>query len=311
MASRQLTLIIPGLANYLLQGIQDATHLKLLNKLLRKGFFTADSQSLSAFLINSFSKEFVSGSDLPVAELRQTGKTIICADPCYLHPDRDRLLLFSQDIKLSQQESETLIAAVQPLLDIVDGKLEQYRNDQWLLELQQSPQVTFHALPSVEGKSVTPALPTGPDKDKWLRLGNEIQMLLSMHPLNEQRQARGDLPVNSLWFWGQGQLKIDSTAWQQCAGDSSLLSDLAGLSKADYQQTVVDITAWLRQGNGNSLYVAPLLNVMDAQSVCEIEQTLLQPVWQMLRSGQIKQLKLFVPDYGTYTLTRWDSWKPW
>lgn len=311
MASRRLTIIMPGLASYLLQGIQQAAHLKFLNKFLQKGNFSTNPQSLDAFLINSFSKTPVSGTDLPIATLRQPDVSVICADPCYLHPDRDRLLLFSEDIKLTEQEAEELIAEIQPLLDRIGGELKLYRNKQWLLELKQSPEVTFHALASVEGKSVTPALPAGPDRDNWLRLGNEIQMLLSMLSLNEQRQARGELPVNSLWFWGQGELKLDKKSWQQCAGSSYLLRDLAERIQCDYQQSVEDMASWICNTDGNSLYITEMFNLLDTELVVEITQTILQPAWQMLHSGQIKQLNLVVPDYGTYSLSRWDSWKPW
>jgi hypothetical protein len=36
------------------------------------------------------------------------------------------------------------------------------------------------------------------------RLQAEVQMLLHTHPINEQRQARGLLPVNSFWLSGCG-----------------------------------------------------------------------------------------------------------
>ena len=34
---------------------------------------------------------------------------------------------------------------------------------------------------------------------------NELQMLLHDHPVNQAREARGELPVNSLWLWGGGR----------------------------------------------------------------------------------------------------------
>ena len=33
---------------------------------------------------------------------------------------------------------------------------------------------------------------------------NELQMLLHAHPVNQAREARGELSVNSLWLWGGG-----------------------------------------------------------------------------------------------------------
>jgi hypothetical protein len=40
------------------------------------------------------------------------------------------------------------------------------------------------------------------DERALRRLGAEAEMWLQDHPLNAARQARGQLPINSLWFWG-------------------------------------------------------------------------------------------------------------
>src|SRR6185295_12749511 len=37
------------------------------------------------------------------------------------------------------------------------------------------------------------------------RLQNEVQMLLYTHPLNDRREARGALPLNSFWLSGCGR----------------------------------------------------------------------------------------------------------
>ena len=49
-------------------------------------------------------------------------------------------------------------------------------------------------------------LPAGNEGSVWRRRMNEAQMVLHAHPGNEAREARGELPVNSVWFWGAGEL---------------------------------------------------------------------------------------------------------
>jgi hypothetical protein len=39
----------------------------------------------------------------------------------------------------------------------------------------------------------------------WQRILTEIQMALYAHPLNQAREARGELLVSSLWLWGGGR----------------------------------------------------------------------------------------------------------
>jgi hypothetical protein len=50
----------------------------------------------------------------------------------------------------------------------------------------------------------------------WLKLLNEIQMFLYQHPVNQQRELRGQPVINSLWCWGadsyRGEKRTD-LAW--------------------------------------------------------------------------------------------------
>ena len=66
------------------------------------------------------------------------------------------------------------------------------------------------------GKEILPFLPqvTGPPESRNLKRGgadeilgmmNESQRFLKNHPVNLAREARGLLPANSIWLWGQGR----------------------------------------------------------------------------------------------------------
>ena len=53
------------------------------------------------------------------------------------------------------------------------------------------------------GKEISPFLPqTG---EPVLTLMKESQRLLKKHPVNQAREAKGLLPANSIWLWGQGR----------------------------------------------------------------------------------------------------------
>ena len=49
-------------------------------------------------------------------------------------------------------------------------------------------------------------MPRGADGGTWKRWQNEIGMLLHEHPVNVEREANGNVPVNGVWFWGGGRL---------------------------------------------------------------------------------------------------------
>jgi len=52
------------------------------------------------------------------------------------------------------------------------------------------------------GRDPREGLPRGAGAATLRRLGVEIEMWLHEHPINQERQARGELPVSALWFWG-------------------------------------------------------------------------------------------------------------
>jgi len=57
---------------------------------------------------------------------------------------------------------------------------------------------------SVLGKTANPYIEQTRQQLDWYRLVNEIQMFLHQHEVNRQRASRGQLAINSLWFWGGG-----------------------------------------------------------------------------------------------------------
>src|SRR3977135_1670535 len=64
----------------------------------------------------------------------------------------------------------------------------------------------MHTTPAdaARGAAIDEKLPAGPDAMRFNALMNEAQMLLHEHPVNPERAPRGELAVNSIWFWGGG-----------------------------------------------------------------------------------------------------------
>jgi 2,3-bisphosphoglycerate-independent phosphoglycerate mutase len=54
-------------------------------------------------------------------------------------------------------------------------------------------------------KPIREHLPKGEAGDRILRLMEAGHEILRGHPINEARKARGELPANSIWLWGQGR----------------------------------------------------------------------------------------------------------
>lgn len=56
----------------------------------------------------------------------------------------------------------------------------------------------------ITGKPVRDYLPKGRYGERLYALMRESHALLKEHPINKARVARGELPANTCWFWGEG-----------------------------------------------------------------------------------------------------------
>ena len=311
MAKTELTIVCPGLARLVGQQINAASIPPVLAKIIKKSHFVADQTGLARLLFNHFSQTPIKDTDLPVVSLFDPTSSAIKADPCYLHPDRDRLLVFADNLDITQQESTALISEIQPLLEEFNGQLLALDSDSWLLTLTDMPKLSFTALPEVSGKGVDGQLPQGDDQRAWVRLWNEIQMQLYDADINQQRIAAGKLPINSVWFWGAGTFIAQKQAWTHVQGNDWLLEQLAEKSGIKLNES----QDWSGQklNSGKHLW---LLDELDLEADWPLQLQIfndnsLQALWWQLKKTNISKLTLQIPEHGQYVLTPLDVWKFW
>ena len=118
------------------------------------------------------------------------------------------LLVDPADLALDEATSRTLFEAAAPYC-LEDGiTLTYVRHDAWLATGEAFRGLPTRSLARVIGRRITPAVfdTNTPAGVLLRRLQNEMQMLFYTHPVNDARQARGLLPVNSFWITGAGVL---------------------------------------------------------------------------------------------------------
>jgi len=124
------------------------------------------------------------------------------ADPVHLNLQRDRLLL--SGVQVGSAEAAALCASLNEYFSGQGMEFFAPHPHRWYVRLETLPRIRTTPLSQVIGGDVRRVLPTGEEAARWHQLFNEIQMLLYSHPLNEAREARGELMINSVWFWGSG-----------------------------------------------------------------------------------------------------------
>ncbi|HSH71528.1 MAG TPA: hypothetical protein VK974_00600 [Methylophilaceae bacterium] len=153
-------------------------------------------------------------ADWPLAAIASLGEGMareahgywLLAHPVHFVLQRDYFSMGPR-LSLSEGESHTLMDILnQHFADDGLTFLAASTPDYWYLHVEADPEITTTELGLVIGRDTTSYMPQGKGAAKWNRLLNEAQMLLHEHAVNDAREQRGELPVNSLWLSGGGVL---------------------------------------------------------------------------------------------------------
>ena len=212
----RIDLVIPGLFGPVPVHPSDLPATPILARLLGRAdrYFYPGRDPVSA-LLDCFGIEPAQGEDLPsapfcrLADLQGVDSAgyVMHADPVYLRPDRDRLLLFdAQHLGLSCDESDVLIDLFNRHFDQDGLRLEAAAPERWYLHVQRPPHLRTTPLHMTIGRSISGLLPKGEDASIWARFLNEAQMLFHHAETNQVREREGRPTVSAIWPWGGGQL---------------------------------------------------------------------------------------------------------
>ncbi|MCW9024503.1 MAG: hypothetical protein OQK73_07455 [Gammaproteobacteria bacterium] len=329
MAQTSLTLFIPGLfePGKFLSQYPEYT----VPRLSALETFLARAKKINADPVDELMQlaQLFGLTELPVAALLHGLKDsactrtsdddwYMCADPVYIQPDRDSaVLLAHEQLQLSMDEARTIATKINQFYANEPWQLEVLQSQQWVIKSTQSYQLELKPLENVMGQYVFDYLPKGKDSGYWKSIFNEIQMLLHALPLNQQRQQEGKLPVNSLWFWGEGSLPArfsQSCEWSDVFGNSSLMKALSYFSECPFHSIETESTGLLKEildkKNGPVLYVDQsfmnLLQDMDMSAWIEklemLDDVLVNFIIKSLKSGTISSVKLYAGDGCSYSL---------
>lgn len=282
-------LTIPGLL-----AAPPAERLPALELLLARAHATSvETQGLHAWLGEAFGVDPLPAGALTAGE----AGFWLRADPVHLSVMRDRLVLVPVQ-GLAPAEAQALVDT----LNRHFAGLHEFRfrhPDRWVMR---SEPAELDTLPAAEmaGRDIDPQLPGG----KWPALLNEIQMALHDHPVNEARQ----LPVNSVWLWGAGELPAKAAGpWRSVTADEPValgLARLAGISRRAPARSAED---WLDAMPEDGRHLV-LLHAAHAA----LEADWCAPLLAALKSGRIGMLSLHAPDAGlSFEIARGDLRRFW
>ncbi len=154
----------------------------------------------------------VGDGNLPFAALAAAADGVAVGDlawglltPAHWSAGRDHVTLADPAaLELDDAESHALFDAVRGLFDSEGFTLAWGAPLRWYCAHPSLAGLPSASLDRAIGRNVDVWLPKTPAQRLLRRLQSEVQLLLYTHPLNEAREERGDLTVNSFWLSGCG-----------------------------------------------------------------------------------------------------------
>ncbi len=321
---RTLSLLIPGLFEAVpIPAAPTPSPHALLTLLARAQHFSMETRDSDELMLQLFGIVSAPAADAPVAALSRLGEADAIAsddfwlrvDPVHLRADQTRLLLFGPRVlSVRMDEARALASAFNSLYSDVGWRLETPHPQRWYLRLPDDPKIRTHALRAVIGRNIDTFLPYGTNGKRWHGVLNEVQMLFHDNPVNLTREQRGELVINSVWFWGGGRLPvIKPPSWTQVCSADPLARGLAAAAGVAVVESTNISAAWVKGGAAaEQLVVIPELQDTvlygDAEAwravLMTLERDWFAPALAALRSGGLDSLRLYPGNNRVYQVTR-------
>lgn len=325
-AMRSIHLIVPDLflPEDIAAGGAEGLALPALERMLARGVHEMSvAGSLETLLCDQFLVPGYVGTPVAAISAAYDGLGEGCwlrADPAHMQLSRNQLVLHPLD-DVPADEAAQLCAALSEHFAGQGMEFFAPHSRRWYLRLDAQPDIRTVPLLQAGGGDIRGLLPEGPEGARWQQLFNEMQMLLFSHPLNAAREERGELPVNCLWLWGNGQADVRSSCrYSGVVSDEESAGMFAAASGLPFAEWA---GSWRADaGGGEQLLVwTGLRRAMQRKdlgawraALQEFEAGCLQPAWRALRSGELARLQIDVTGergMRRIRLTRADTWALW
>lgn len=248
------------------------------------------------------------------------------ADPVHLRIEQNHIMLANSHIfELSPDEAKQYTSFINQNLNDETFSLIPVHPHRWYVRLADKPEMQTHTLDEVTCRNINNLLPTGKDSVKWHRIFNEIQMLLHDHPLNQERTARNQVAINSIWFWGGGHVPQSV-----CSPYSGVWSNdpfshaLAEFCDTPFARLPENFPHWLQQNKSENQPIIILNSLLNhdkynnalawRENLKKLEKIWFTPLYTALKNNQISTLTISTTNENTsfdFVVTRNNLWKFW
>ena len=200
--------------------------------------------------------------------------------PTHWHVGRDHVTLADPAaLNLSADESRAAFDAVRELFESEGFRIEWAAPTRWYVAHERLATLPCASLDRVIGRNVEVWMRSTQDP-LIRRLQSELQLLLYPHALNDARERRGELTLNSFWLSGCGRAQPAPAEIRSSDGlrEPLLAEDWAAWALAWHALDVSDVAEWLQASRDGRAVTLTLCGERGAQRF----ETAAQGLWQRL-----------------------------
>ncbi|WP_373975297.1 hypothetical protein NT239_00730 [Chitinibacter sp. SCUT-21] len=260
--------------------------------------------------------------EIPVAPvlLAKLGRDIapgywLCVDPVTLRVDRDHLTLLGEPyLNISDSEATALVAALNQLYQADGYEFVMASARRWFVRFPSKPNLQFTPLKEALGRNLNEVLPTGETALQFSALLNEMQMLLYAHPVNDARDAAGQLLINSVWIWGGGEYpaRVSPSLGKPVFGGDELVQALSQQKSTPAQFSDLSDLNAIVVLDDLELHAVYGAGYEWQQVWLRWEASWFAPALAALKAGQVDRITLHFSDVGEVcSVTKSDLWRFW
>ena len=274
---------------------------------------TVDPREFHRRLFELFNIPVADQDDLPLAAVIRSIDSVAApdcyymfADPVHLRADRDSIVMMGNaDLDIDEKESDGLLHIINTHLS-TDGIhiLPMSGHQHWCLSVPRPQKLHTYPLDQVVGRKIQDYMPYGEHGGYWRNALNEIQMLLNVSEINRKREQKGELAINSVWFWGGGVLPpMGDVSWTSVSGNDDVLRGLASLGGLDCEPLAADAESWLETaGPGEHLVVfddaRKSMHQADVEAwrnfMMALDTLWLAPLLELLKTNRLTDLTIYL-----------------
>ena len=237
----------------------------------------------------------------------------LCADPVHLQLQGAKVVLTeSSRLDIAADEARQMLETLNAHFSGRNLFFFAPVPQRWYVRTTDTLRLRTAPTDEVVGKDIKSHLPAGDDRSYWHGVLNEAQMVLHGHECNEQRERRGELPINSLWLWGAGRIEPSSTrspyhcVWSDhpLARGLAISSDIESRALPESGKLLVE-TAVATAPKTGSLHLIVLPRLPHAkhpntlswrEDLMWLERNWLAPFLAAMQRGPISALTLYAVD---------------